>query len=128
MKNLLFLIATFVTPLSFAESYLCLAEAAAGVEGKERGEFVANVYNIDTKWLHAETDGKWSVSQLGDDFVYFDYCSDAGGVQVCYRSNGWAGFFTRMNNTFEAGILSTTKDTNVSTLVVMKGVCSALPN
>lgn len=59
----------FLPTLSFAESYLCIAEASGGVKynestGKWRGvEFIA-----DSKYVVKKENNKWVVNRFGSDF------------------------------------------------------------
>src|SRR5690554_7385942 len=86
-----------------AETYLCAAEAGAGIKsetGKDRSKrFTPGIYDVsDKNYIHTNSSGSWVVKELGSDAILFDDCNESFH---CERSEGYVGFFKRdQNNTF----------------------------
>ncbi|TMO47269.1 hypothetical protein [Pseudoalteromonas ruthenica] len=118
-----FLLAVFSSN-TFAVTYLCVAEAGAGV--KNTGSVIsAEVYDVsDNKYVISDESGDWKFKSLGNnssaltcDTEYF--CEVKGGfASVFFRSND--GIFTYI---FQTAIDEKAK--NIITYTI-KGYCSAL--
>ena len=79
MKKLLPLI--FLLPtLSFAESYLCIAEASGGVSYNEATDKWNGVsFSPDNKYVVKKENNKWVMNEFGKDFdlLYGQGCEDS---------------------------------------------------
>ena len=61
---------------AFAESYLCISEAAGGVREKfSLGKINGLAYTTDTKWVVRNESGSWLVTEYGRTAPSFDYCN-----------------------------------------------------
>ena len=106
MKKLLLLI--FLSPtLSFAESYLCIAEAAGGVLYNESTDkFNGTSFSTDSKYIVKKENNSWVINNFGNDFdLTFGKGCDEGGLYA--KDSDW----TRLScNTFFGDMLVDTKN------------------
>ena len=104
-----------------ADTYLCIAEAAAGVSHGGPSGIQASTYDAsEKKFILTNESGKWLVKELGNDYALFDNCVSK---YHCERKDGYAGAFLRGND----GYFSVTWFTGNETeqyVMVAKGRCS----
>ncbi|EMP57105.1 hypothetical protein MSNKSG1_00743 [Marinobacter santoriniensis NKSG1] len=106
-----------------ADTYLCVAEGAAGVRHTADGDISASVYDHKSlQFIQSNLSGEWVVKVPGDDSAIFDSCVSEF---LCESSRGAAGsFFRTTEGLFSATIIlgdGTAWDT-----VVAKGYCTKL--
>jgi hypothetical protein len=118
------LVALLLPCFSYAETYLCAAEAAAVVE--DGGNRVATSSRLtdaaSLKYIQTQERGKWVVKELGKEYLLFDLCRDA---YVCESSLGYGGAFVRQ----DSGAFSVTwfaQNGERNMIVVAKGRCSKI--
>ena len=77
------------------------------------------------KWVGTNTNGKWSVKMLGDNYAIFDRCESEW---FCERADGYAGTFLRngQGDFSVTWITSSGKDGKRVSLNVAAGKCSKL--
>lgn len=118
-------LAAFLLPcFSYAETYLCVAEAAAFVEdGGNRAATASLLKNASSmKYIQTQEQGKWVVKELGKNYILFDLCRD---VYICESSLGYGGAFVRQ----DSGVFSVTwfsQNGERNMIVVAKGQCSKI--
>ena len=126
MIRVIFLVITLIPVLASAETYLCLADAVAGVNRDSDNSVEASVYDTSkAKFITSNESGKWLVKKHGNDFPLFDTCDEMG--IHCENSTGFAGRFMRLKGgIFDVIWLTGSKDGSQSTLLVGKGHCTKL--
>lgn len=82
-----------VSPI-LADTYLCVGEAAAGVEHGGKAGIKAHIYNPENeKYVMTNGSGAWVVKALGEDDPLFDDCKSE---HFCERKGDlYAGTFVR---------------------------------
>ena len=125
-KYIAILLLTF-SGSAFAETYLCTAEAGAGVSfDKKTSSFDSRVYNVSSEeFVLSNNSGKWVVKRFGQEKVWLPCQTEF----VCERQDGsYAGHFIKYDNSnFTAMWFVTHSDTDVSEDVTMRGRCSKIP-
>ena len=90
---------------AFAETYLCIAEAGAGVSANESNtKFDAQVYDVSVfKFILSNSDGKWIVKDFGSEQIWLT-CESAFICRTLPNSpTSFGGYFLRSNkNDFTA--------------------------
>lgn len=117
--------ASIMSGPAFAESYLCVADVAAGVRDRGPKNITPNTFNHEViKFVQTNSSGKWVVKELGKDYALFDDCATQ---YHCTRKDGFAGFFSRQQNgMFTSFTLSGSSTNNSKDAVVAKGRCTKL--
>lgn len=108
-----------------AESYLCVADGAAGVRDRGPENIVPNVFNHESiKFIQTKVSGEWVVKVLGKDYALFDDCISEWH---CERKDGFAGVFSRRKDgVFTSMTLGGSQTDNFQDAVVAKGRCTKL--
>lgn len=109
---------------AWAESYLCVIDAAAVVEDSgANGRITATLAKVEhDKYVLTNSTGKWQVKMLGAETVWLDKCTSS---YFCENSSGYAGTFMRE----DSGVFSVVlvfKDGGRNQLVAAKGRCSRI--
>lgn len=112
----------FFTEICHAESFLCEAEAGAGVENKTDGRISSGLVNvIGKKYILSKDEGKWNLKVNGlAGSVLFDKCES---IHYCERSGGYAGNFIMNNKNIFTLIWLTNSDDGGEIAVMAKGRC-----
>ena len=126
MIRVIFLVIALVPVLASADTYLCLADAVAGVSRGSDNSVVANVYDTSkAKFITSNESGQWLVKRHGTDYPLFGKC-DEKGIH-CENSGGFAGRFMRgKDGTFDVIWIMGNKDGSQTTMLVGKGSCTKL--
>lgn len=98
LRYLLFL-ALFLPIQVLAQTYLCVAEAGAGIEKDGPDSFTPRIFDVSNKkYIQEKRQEGWVVKELGSDMIIFDDCD---GYSHCESSEGYVGVFRRgADNTF----------------------------
>jgi hypothetical protein len=123
-RTMVFLLLVVLPGSVWADSYLCVVDAAAVVEDtKEGGRITARLAKIERdKYVLTNTTGQWQVKILGAETAWLDKCVSP---YLCEHSSGYAGTFMRDDNgIFTVVFVTNTGDRNQ--LVAAKGRCSRI--
>ncbi|AEJ01262.1 hypothetical protein Nit79A3_1430 [Nitrosomonas sp. Is79A3] len=103
-----------------AETYICIAEAGAGVEHGDKGIHAA-IYDVSNKkYIQSNEQGEWVVKELGNEIPIFDKCISSS---FCERKEMYGGTFIRgPDGVFTIVWLTGNKE--ALTMLVAKGRCS----
>ena len=123
-----------ISNFAYAESYLCIAEAGAGIEHDFK-EMHAALYNVSSrKYINTNEGGKWIVKELGNETPITDECHSDGdfcqskAIQGDDGSVHWPSVFIRE----PAGIFSimqisgNKKSSITSSMYMIKRRCSKI--
>lgn len=122
MARIIALILLTVSNFAYAESYLCIAEAGAGVEHGGKAIYAA-VYDVsDKKYIQTNEGGKWVVKELGNETPIFDKCSTSS---FCERKEMYGGTFIRSSDGVFTIVWLAGNNVTV-TMYVAKGRCSKI--
>lgn len=126
MKATLFL-ALLLPSVSFAETYFCVAEAAAFVEDGADRPAISGQLNPETlKYVLTQENSQWVVKLLGEDTALFDKCTSGG--YFCERSDDFYGgvFVRTADGLFANTWLSPGTGDDRERMNVAKGKCSLI--
>jgi hypothetical protein len=110
---------------AFADAYLCIPEAAAGVSHnyKTYSDVTAKIYNTNDKYVLTNSSGKWVLKRHGEDKVYFSNCLSE---YHCNNGEYYGGSFLRSAEGGIFFIVTMTGGENESVVAVSKGYCSKI--
>lgn len=122
MARLFALALVAISNFAYAESYLCIAEAGAGVEHGTNGIHAA-LYDVsENKYINTNESGEWVVKELGNETPIFDMCTSP---RFCQRKEMYGGTFIRgVDGVFTIVWLTGNKEN--LTMIVAKGRCSKI--
>ena len=126
MKIFNFVIVLLVMSLPsicWSETFLCLAEAGAGVTESKGGPLKAEIFNVSgEKYLFTNNSGKWILKNHGkNSVVYFDECESSF---MCRCKKYYCGAFFRNKEGLFTYHKSVFLENGVGTDVIIKGYCS----
>ena len=127
-KYIAILLLTF-SGSAFAEAYLCIPEAAAGIRYNPKNDsyYKAVLFDPDQyKFIQSNSSGKWTVKTFELDATAYEYCETKF---YCLRSKDNIGdYFIRFNaNQFEALLSSITNlETGAANKILYMGKCSKI--
>lgn len=99
MKIALMFSAFLISTTSYADSYLCVAEAGAGVSGDDSG-IEATLYDVrNEKYIVSNESGSWEFKELGEDSSQLVceteyYCEIPGNLGALFFKDKESGIFT----------------------------------
>jgi hypothetical protein len=111
----------------YAESYLCIAEAAGGVRaGFKHENMEAHVYTTDTKWIVENESGNWVVTEFGNPSPSFDVC-EHDIIMSTIRCGDHAGqvFYYHINSSVYDTYMIRFSSTSIDQ-IVERGRCSKI--
>jgi len=124
-KYIAILLLIFSAPI-YAETFLCLGEAGAGVTYDTKTRlFESSTYNVsDQKFILSNKDGKWTFSRFGVEYTMLEcvsefYCSLPGGFSGSY-------FIKSNKNVFVYYSTGSSQDGVKSESIVVRGFCSSI--
>jgi hypothetical protein len=135
MKTPLAAVLLLFPVLTNAQSYLCVADAAAAV--KDREDQIATAGVVDAagmSFVLTKADGRWGVKKLGSDWVFLDTCEvDENEPSYCEHdpsSQQYGGFFLMgpaPRRRFTAlYVTKAENDPDSNAFVLSKGRCSVI--
>jgi hypothetical protein len=114
----------FASPLAFADTYVCLPDAAAVIQDDQNGMATASVVDIPwAKFIQSNEGGDWSVKMSGQNALVLENCASE---YLCEHSFAWGGVFMRnpKDGTFEAIWMDSEKGSGKHRLFSARGRCT----
>jgi hypothetical protein len=114
-----------MSAISHADSYLCIAEAGAGVSGDTSG-IESKLYDVrNEKYIVSNESGSWEFKELGEDSSLLVceteyYCRVPGGFAAIFFKDKESGIFTYVSSVMLPNQLQT------SVINTVRGRCSKL--
>ena len=126
-KYIAIILLAFTGP-AYAETYLCIAEAGAGVSyDKGKHTFGSQTYDVSTiKLIQSNNSGEWVAKAFGDEDIWLDCASEFMCRTVPEVPQAYSGYFWRKSENKFVASWSTTRDSGVREAITVWGRCSKI--